>query len=330
MEEREESRRSTGLPSATRTLALAVSLVTLTVHQPHVAGQPLDCDGFDSQIWAQTVYETDPAGYAALDPDGNGFACEELPSGAAPAQWTSQVPSGSQAVSLIEITDGDTIRVDVDGRNEPVRLILIDAPETHDPNNPPECYGQEATTYLSWLLSLGADLYLETDVSDRDRFGRLLRYVWLDLGDGEVYLVNEALVRAGYAAFSTFPPDVKYVEEIREAGQFAREYGYGLWSGCITDDEGDTNELGVSRGTNTGPQMEPGPAPARSEPPPEQMGIADPAPAFGCEPSYPDVCIPPSPPDLDCGDVAYGRFTVYPPDPHRFDGDYDGLGCEGG
>jgi micrococcal nuclease len=45
--------------------------------------------------------------------------------------------------------------------------------------------------------------------------------------------------------------------------------------------------------------------------------------------SYPDVCIPPPPPDLDCGDVAYHRFTVYPPDPHRFDGDYDGIGCEG-
>jgi micrococcal nuclease len=58
------------------------------------------------------------------------------------------------------------------------------------------------------------------------------------------------------------------------------------------------------------------------------MGIADPASAIGCEPSYPDVCIPPSPPDLDCGDVANRRFTVYPPDPHRFDGDFDGVGCE--
>ena len=312
-----------------RALALAFCLVSLSVHQPHAAGQPLDCDAFDSQIWAQTVYETNPAGYAALDPDGNGVACEELPSGAAPAQWTSQVPSGSQPVSLIEVTDGDTIRVDVDDRNEPVRLILIDAPETRDPNNPPECYGQEATTYLTWLLSLGGDLYLETDVSDRDRFGRLLRYVWLDFGDGEVYLVNEALVRAGYAAFSTFPPDVKYVEEIREAGQFARENGYGLWSGCITDDEGDTNELGVTRAIDAGPQTEPDPAQARSEPPPEQVVVADPASAFGCEPSYPDVCIPPSPPDLDCGDVSHSGFAVYPPDPHRFDGDFDGVGCEG-
>jgi micrococcal nuclease len=210
-----------------------------------------------------------------------------------------------------------------------VRLILIDAPEIQDPNNPPECFGQEATTYLSWLLSLGGDLYLETDVSDRDRFGRLLRYVWLDFGDGEVYLVNEALVRAGYAAFSTFPPDVKYVEEMREAGQFAREHGYGLWSGCITDEAGDTNELSGTQGINAGQQTETGPGQARPEPPPEQGAIADPASAFGCEPSYPDVCIPPSPPDLDCGDVDHWRFTVYSPDPHRFDGDFDGVGCEG-
>ena len=317
------------MPSAVRILTLVLSVLALTFHRPPVVGQPVDCNGFDSQIWAQIVYEVDPFGYAALDLDGNGLACEELPPGAAPAQWTSQVPPGSQPVSLIEVTDGDTIRVDVAGQEEPVRFILIDAPETSDPNNPPECFGQEATTYLSWLLSLGGDLYLETDVSDRDRFGRLLRYVWLDFGDGEVYLVNEALVRAGYAAFSTYPPDVKYVEEMREAGQFAREYGYGLWSGCITDDGGDTNELSGNQGNDAESGTEIDPGQTAPEPRPEQVVISDPASAFGCESSYPEVCIPPSPPDLDCGDVAYGGFTVYPPDPHRFDGDFDGVGCEG-
>ena len=313
----------------TRVLAIGLTLVTLAIHPSLAAGQAIDCADFDSQIWAQSVYEEDPAVYAALDPDGNGVACEELPPGAAPAWWTSQIPPGSQPVTLIEVTDGDTIRVNVEGRDEPVRLILIDAPETRDPNNPPECFGQEATAYLSWLLSLGGDLYLESDVSERDRFGRLLRYVWLDFGEGEVYLVNEALVRAGYAAFSTFPPDVKHVEEMRQAGEFAREHGYGLWSGCITDDEGDTNELAGPQGATdtTDPQTEP--APVGADPVPEQVIITDPPSAFGCDPSYPDVCIPPAPPDLDCGDVPHRGFTVYPPDPHRFDGDYDGVGCEG-
>ena len=58
----------------------------------------------------------------------------------------------------------------------------------------------EATAFLSWLLWFGGKLYLESDVTDRDRYDRLLRYVWLDFGGGEVYLVNEAMVRAGYAA----------------------------------------------------------------------------------------------------------------------------------
>ena len=125
------------MPSAMRALALALCLVLPTVRQTHIAGQPLACDGFDSQIWAQIVYESDLVEYAALDPDDNDFACEELPLGAAPAQWTSHVPAGSKSAALVEVTDGDTIRVDIDGRIEPVRLILIDAPETHDPNRPP-------------------------------------------------------------------------------------------------------------------------------------------------------------------------------------------------
>jgi hypothetical protein len=101
----------------------------------------------------------------------------------------------------------------------------------------------EATLDLGFVREWVNELYLETDVSERDRFGRLLRYVWLDRGD-EVYQVNEAMVRSGYAAQSTFPPDVKYEERIQEAARFAREHGYGLWSACETDAKGDTNELG--------------------------------------------------------------------------------------
>jgi len=226
----------------------------------------------------------------------------------------------------VRVTDGDTIHVNVGGVEEPVRLILIDTPETHDPNNPPECYGQEATAYLEWLLSLGGDLYLESDVSDRDRFDRLLRYAWLDFGDGEVYLVNEVMARSGYAAESTFPPDVKYEEEIREAAGFAREHEYGLWSGCITDAEGDTNEL-------TAAQPDPEVAlqpPVAAEPAP----APEPAPRGDeCDyASYPDVCIPPIgvSGDLDCGQISPRRFRVFPPDPHGFDGDFDGTGCESG
>ena len=312
-----------------RTLALGLVLAALTVGLSPVAGQALDCTGYDSQIWAQSVFESDPTRYAALDPDGNGLACEELPPGAAPVWWTDEIPTGAEPAQLSRVVDGDTIRVTHGGVDEPVRLILIDTPETSDPNRPPECYGQEATAYLAWLLSLGGALSLERDVSDRDQFNRLLRYAWLDFGDGEVYLVNEVMVRSGYAAESTFPPDVRYEEEIREAARFAREHGYGLWSGCITDDDGDTNELTGPQTTVNTPDPQTEPAPVAPEPMPEQVTTADPVSALGCDPSYPAVCIAPPPPDLDCGDVPYGGFTVYAPDPHRFDGDYDGVGCEG-
>ena len=88
---------------------------------------------------------------------------------------------------------------------------------------------------------------------------------------------------------------------MREAGRFARRNGYGLWSGCITDDEGDTNEQVEPKASMLDSRRK-SILPRRGQSRLEQGAIADPASAFGCEPSYPDVCIPPSPPDLDCGD----------------------------
>jgi micrococcal nuclease len=305
-----------------RVLVTLILLAPLTWAAPHpTSAQATDCAGYDSQVWAQSVYDPDPGAYAALDPDGNGVVCEELQPGAAPALWTNAVPASAQPAELERVTDGDTIRVLVNGVNEPVRLILIDTPETVDPNRPVECFGQEASAFLSWLLSLGGTMYLERDVSDRDEFGRLLRYVWLDFGGGEVYLVNEALVRSGYAAQTTFPPDVKYEAQIREAAQFSREHGYGLWSACVTDATGDTNDLSDAQGIVAAPVAEP--------PPVDSAPAAEPMPLVGgCDPAYPDVCISSPPPDLDCGDIGPRRFTVLPPDPHRFDGDSDGIGCE--
>jgi micrococcal nuclease len=299
-------------------VVLATLVVALLVLRQTSRKDIIACANYDSQVWAQSVYETDATRYAALDPDGNDFACEELPLGIAPAWWTNEVPRGVEPASLISVSDGDTIRVDIGGQVETLRLILIDTPETRDPNNPPECYGAEATAFLEGLLPAGSELYLETDVSERDRFGRLLRYVWLDRGD-KVYLVNEAMVRSGYAAQSTFPPDVKYEERIQEAARFAREHGYGLWSACQTDEAGDTNELGA----------EPG-APTLDETAPEPEVIGDPPEAFGCDPSYPELCVPPPPPDLDCGyvyDQGFRHITVLPPDPHNLDGNHDGVGC---
>src|SRR5688500_1740536 len=278
------SRRS-GFVLLLAIVVLATLVVVLLVRWNSSRDEIIACANYDAQVWAQSVYETDPSRYAALDPDGNGLACEALPLGVAPAAWTDEVPPGVEPAALISVSDGDTIRVDIGGQIETVCLILIDTPETRDPNNPPECYGAEATAFLEGLLSRGSGLYLETDVSERDRFGRLLRYVWLERGD-EVYLVNEAMVRAGYAAQSTFPPDVKYEERIQEAARFAREHGYGLWSACETDFEGDTNELGGAEAEPTSDER------PLLTPVPQQTEAAAPAGGVaGCDPSYPDLCI---------------------------------------
>jgi micrococcal nuclease len=305
-------------------VVLATLVVALLVLRQTPREEIIACANYDAQIWAQSVYEADSSRYAALDPDGNGLACEDLPPGIAPVGWTNEVPRGVEPASLISVSDGDTIRVDIGGKVETLRLILVDTPETRDPNNPPECFGAEASDFLEGLLPRGTELYLETDVSARDRFGRLLRYVWLDRGD-EVYLVNEAMVRSGYAAQSTFPPDVKYEERIQAAARFAREHGYGLWSACQTDAEGDTNELG---GVETEPT--PGERSSMTPVPRQTDGAGDASSGAGCDPAYPGLCIPPPPPDLDCSyvyDQGLRHITVLPPDPHNLDGNHDGVGC---
>jgi micrococcal nuclease len=307
-------------------VATPAAAVTAQAGSPPLAGHL--CADFDSQIWAQSVYDGDPAGNPAMAPDANGAVCPDLPAGFAPALWTTAIPADAEPATLRRVIDGDTIEVELDGQVETVRMILMDTPETKKPNSPVECFGAEATAFTTNVLTgYGGQLYLEKDVSERDRYGRLLRYVWLDLGDRwrvegrdaapAVYQVDEAIVRAGFGALATFPPDVKYVDQIRAAQTFARDRQFGLWSAC-----GGHEPLAAA------PSSAPTSIAAPAVPPPANAPAA--APAGNCDPSYPDVCIPPPPPDLDCGDITARRFTVLPPDPHHFDGDHDGIGCESG
>lgn len=191
-----------------------------------------DCAAFDSRIWAQTVLDDDPTGESALDPDGDGLACEDLPLGAAPAVWTETIPAAALPVTLASVTDGDTIEVVVNGRLEAVRLVGVDAPEAGGPHRDVECFGLEGTAFLEWLMATGGDVFIEKDREEEDRYGRLLRWVWLDRGQGEVYLLNEALIRAGFAERFRDTPNRRYVDELIAAEDFAQRYALGLWRGC--------------------------------------------------------------------------------------------------
>lgn len=151
--------------------------------------------------------------------------------GLVPATWAEGVPDRAEAATVTGVTDGDTIKVSVGERPETVRLLLIDTPETRHPDRPVECYGPEATAFVRGVLPPGTAIYLEPDVEDRDRYGRALRYVWVEV-DGEPYLVNEAIVRNGYAVRSIYPPNVRYADEIGAAQAAARDEGRGLWGAC--------------------------------------------------------------------------------------------------
>lgn len=140
----------------------------------------------------------------------------------------SRLPPGVVCdwATVVRVVDGDTIRARIDGVEEPVRYIGIDTPETVHPTLGVQPFGPEASAYNGELVS-GRFLCLERDVSDRDRYGRLLRYAWLEDGT----MVNELLLQAGLAVVVTFPPDVKYVEDrLLPAQRAAAEAGRGLWA----------------------------------------------------------------------------------------------------
>ncbi len=139
---------------------------------------------------------------------------------------------------VIRVIDGDTIKVNLQGQTESVRLIGIDTPECRA-NQKAErdsersgqdlaaivSQGKEATAFTRSKVKKGDTVRLETDVRKRDRYQRILAYVWL--ADGT--MLNEAIVRAGYAQAVTYPPNVKYQTIFQETAHEAREQGRGLW-----------------------------------------------------------------------------------------------------
>ncbi|MGE3795925.1 MAG: thermonuclease family protein [Dehalococcoidia bacterium] len=169
--------------------------------------------------------EARPAASATASSSSTRAASTATPASTSSAA-AAAIKTGAPA-QVVDVVDGDTLDVRLDGKVQRVRLILVDTPEVF---GGVQCYGREASTYTKSLLPAGTALRLERDVSETDRFGRLLRYAYLD--DGR--LVNEVLVRDGYGRVATFPPDLKLVERMRAAEREARDARRGLWGGCET------------------------------------------------------------------------------------------------
>jgi len=137
------------------------------------------------------------------------------------------LPASSALAALdgpvIRVVDGDTIHVRIGARVEKVRYIGVNTPEVHHPRKGEEPGGREAAEVNRRLVE-GKTVRLELDVQERDRYGRLLAYVWV----GDV-MVNAELVRLGYAQVMTIPPNVRYQEIFVKLQREAREAGRGLW-----------------------------------------------------------------------------------------------------
>jgi micrococcal nuclease len=140
-----------------------------------------------------------------------------------PTEEVAPTEATQSTYLVTQVIDGDTIKLET---GDTIRYIGIDAPETVDSKKGTECYGQQAADYNRQLVK-DKQVTLEKDVSETDSFGRLLRYVYLD-----GTMINEKLVRDGYALISTYPPDVKYQDLFLSAQQEARENNRGLWTNC--------------------------------------------------------------------------------------------------
>lgn len=123
--------------------------------------------------------------------------------------------------------DGDTIKVEFSGgKIETIRLLLIDTPETVKPNTPEQPFGREASDYIKERLIKDTVVEIERGIIERDKYGRLLAYVYKD---GE--LINKELIEKGLARIAyVYEPNIKYLDELREAEKRARVQKNGIWS----------------------------------------------------------------------------------------------------
>jgi len=201
---------------------------------------------------------------------------------------------------VVSVYDGDTLTL-ADGRR--VRLVQLDTPELGSG----ECYSRAARNALLRLVPLGSRIGLEVDPSlDRvDRYGRLLRYVHR----GRTNVTLE-LVREGAAAPYFYDgARGRYAAALMAAARSAKAAKLGLWGACPSTVLDPTHAVETSSGRRA----------------------AAPRSNAKCDPNYAGGCVPPYPPDVDCADIralGIAPVRVVGSDPHRLDGDGDGLGCE--
>ena len=315
--------------SAILTVAFALSGLAQTLSLARSAQGPTS-DWFLFHEYAQLTFDSSPLweGASGLDVDGDGVACPELTRLLDAGVRRLTPPEGNvETGTVTEIVDGDTIHVvlDATGEDRSVRTIVTNAPERGD------CYGANATRAVERIIPVGTPVWLQRIDRDTDKNDRLLRHVWYQAGNQDRMLEHETTMR-GYTFAKDYGDGSPYLPYVADAMQAAYLADFGIWRRCdgigAPADQADVTALAEGR---AGPLPLAGPLIAGAETASEPAPVPTQAPigiGGNCEPSYPTICIPIGSADLDCPDVAASFFTVVPPDPHRFDGDFDGIGCE--
>jgi micrococcal nuclease len=198
---------------------------------------------------------------------------------------------------VTQVVDGDTIKVDSDS----IRFALVNTPEVGEYG-----YGQ-AKDFIGKICPPGSTVLVdEDDLQTQGSYGRMIAVVYCNGMN-----LNKAILDQGYGKIETsFCSKSEFADESWAYDCAAKQY---------------TPPTKSEQPKSVPPKTEP----PKTEPPKSEPPQTEPTETTSsCDPSYPDVCIPSPPPDLDCGEISYKNFKVIGSDPHRFDGDHDGIGCE--
>lgn len=162
-------------------------------------------------------------------------------------------PKNTIATKVTKVVDGDTIEVDLKGKKETVRMILIDTPETKHPSKCIQLYGPEASKYTTDTL-LNKNIKLELGIQERDKYGRILAYIYIN-----DKMFNKTLLEKGLARVAVYPPNTQYLDELKKVEANAKKKKIGIWS----------NKNAINGGCVKKPVPKPTPAPTpKPEPAP--------------------------------------------------------------
>ncbi|MEH2033858.1 MAG: thermonuclease family protein [Nostoc sp.] len=213
------------------------------------------------------------------------------------AQMSLPVFANNLTATVVSVGDGDTIRVKTGNKTVTVRLACIDAPEMKQ--NP---WGQQSSARLKQLLPVGQGITLRA--IETDKYKRLVAEVFVENRSVNLNMVQEGQAVV-YRQYLKDCPQSK--DSLLQGENTAKQQRLAFWSQANPVMPWDFRHRATQKTTSQAIQ-------------PQQQN--------NCDPSYPDFCIPKNSPDLNCRDISQRRFRVLQPDPHRFDRDGDGIGCE--